>query len=330
MISHDIFRTKGKSTNVLDHMSDSSRSRSRNWVFTLNNPPKPYGLLVVCEARYLVYQLEKGEAGTLHYQGLVTFETLKSFKQVKKNLPDAHLEPMMGTVDEAVHYNTKPHVGCTCKHCAANPERVEGPWVIGEKPMQGRRSDILAVKAKIDSGATEKAIADEFFGTWCRSYRAFERYRRLSSIGRDWQTKVHVFWGPSGSGKSRQALALGGSSQFWVVRPRDSRGGVWWDGYEGQDTVVIDEFYGWMSRDFTQRLCDRYPLVVETKGGAVPFAAKRIIFTSNKPPSLWWKMGLGAMARRLEPPIGEVKFFGLNRDDPFEEANYRTSLVTTE
>jgi len=48
-------------------------------------------------------------------------------------------------------------------------------------------------------------------------------------------------------------------------------------------------------------------LFVETKGGSTFFRAKRIIITSNDPPSKWWpNIGLGAMERRLKPPLGLV------------------------
>jgi len=69
---------------------------------------------------------------------------------------------------------------------------------------------------------------------------------------------------------------------------RDSHSGTWWDGYEGQHTVVIDEFYSWLRYDFFLRLTDRYPLQVETKGGSVHFVSHRIVFTSNTPPSEWY------------------------------------------
>ncbi len=163
----------------------------------------------------------------------------------------------------------------------------------------------------IDEGASEKAIADSCFAVWCRNYRAFSRYRILSTVGRTWQTELLVYWGPPGSGKSAHALELGGESQYWLTPPKHAGGDVWWDGYDGHHTVIIDEFYGWLPRSTLQRLVDRYPFMVETKGGAVPFVAKRIIITSNKPPRMWYtKIGLGAMVRRLAEPIGYVMYVG--------------------
>ena len=59
-------------------MASASTVQTRAWCFTLNNPvrdepvpatedPKQWG------ASYLVYQLEKGESGTPHYQGYLYF-----------------------------------------------------------------------------------------------------------------------------------------------------------------------------------------------------------------------------------------------------------------
>ncbi len=286
--------------------------RHRGFCFTLNNP---VGVIDVSKfgSAYCVYQKEKGEGNTPHFQGFVYFANARTFAQLKKMLPRAHWAIMNGSVQENEHYCSKPIVGCECKHCKDCPARLDGPFRSGERPKgQGTRSDLNSVKEMIDEGKSEVEIARSAFGTWCRYYRAFNRYRILTNIGRTWQTECLVYWGPSGSGKSRHALELGGESQFWLPPPH-ANGSVWWDGYDGQETVVIDEFYGWIRRDVLQRIIDRYPYQVETKGGSVPFVAKRVIITSNKAPEDWYpKAGLGSMARRLVEPIGYVFYVGLS------------------
>ena len=125
---------------------------------------------------------------------------------------------------------------------------------------------------------------------------------------RDWHTVCHVYWGEPGIGKSKRAQFEGGPDAYWLAKPNQRGGALWWDGYVGQDIVVIDDFHGWISRDFMQRLCDRYALNVQTKGGNVPFLAKKIIVTSNLDPIDWWprQYDLGPMARRLTPPLGKI------------------------
>lgn len=65
--------------------------------------------------------------------------------------------------------------------------------------------------------------------------------------------------------------------------------GKWWDGYTGQSTVIVDDFYGWIPLDDFLRITDRYPLLAEIKGSVAQFTARTIIFTSNIPWLQWYK-----------------------------------------
>lgn len=204
---------------------------------------------------------------------------------------------------------------------------MEGPWEYGDEPQQGKRSDLAAIKAAIDEGATVEDIADGWFADWCRYRQSFKEYALLRQTKRNWQTTVTVYWGPSGTGKTRRAAYEAGPDAYWL----NNTGGnvLWWDGYTGQSTVVIDEFYGWIKYTDMLRLVDRYPYAVQVsraapsmstlrkcivligltsqvRGASVNFVAKHIIITSNKPPHQWWAAGLQAMERRLEPPIGTI------------------------
>lgn len=274
-------------------------SRSTNWLFTINNPrnetiPEQW----TNDVKYCMWQAETGENGTPHLQGYLQLKKRSSLGTLKKLDATAHWEIRRGTHQQAVEY------------CSKEQTRTSGPFTYGQPTKgPGQRNDLTALKEALDEGRTEKDIAmdDQLFPVWAKYYRALERYNKLAGKKvRTWPTQTTVYWGPPGTGKSSRALHEGGTDAFWLPKPH-SRGAVWWDGYDGQETVVIDEFYGWIQRDLMCRLCDRYPLFVETKGGSVPFLAKKIIITSNKPPSDWWSsIGLGAMQRRLESPLGSV------------------------
>lgn len=229
----------------------------------------------------------------------------KQLSNIKKNCSaTAHWEARQGTHEQAVAYVSKAET------------RKAGPWEIGEQlaewlnKQQGKRNDLLSLKRKLDEGQTERQIAeaDDTFPAWAKYSRAIARYNMLRRMNeRTWITHTTVYWGPPGTGKTRRALHEAGEGAYWLPKP-ENNGMLWFDGYEGQEVVVIDEFYGWIARDKMQRMCDRYPLLVQTKNGTVPFNPKRIIITSNEHPAAWWpKVGLGAMTRRLEGTYGKIE-----------------------
>lgn len=283
-------------------------TRSRNWVFTLNNPLPTQDLgQVFGDVENIIVakgQMEYPEGGTLHYQGFVCMQNARALSGMKRILAGAHWEVMKGTPHESEEYCSKEDTRFISDHDSF-PSEIPRFFSVGEMPVgrPGARSDLVEVKALLDNGTGMREIADSHFGSYIRYNRGFEKYRQLKQSQRTWVTETTVYFGPPGTGKTRRALAEAGPDAYWLTKPNSNR--AFWDGYDGQENIVIDEFYGWLPINFMKRLCDRYPMQVETKGSAVPFLGKKIWITSNSAPESWWpKVGLGAMARRLRAPLG--------------------------
>lgn len=99
-----------------------------------------------------------------------------------------------------------------------------------------------------------------------------------------------VFWGATGTGKSRRAWDEAGVDAF-VKDPRTKwyfQFNFRWCGYRGQQNVVIDEFRGCIDIAHLLRWLDRYPVLVEVKGGSRPLCATRFWITSNVDPRNWY------------------------------------------
>lgn len=113
------------------------------------------------------------------------------------------------------------------------------------------------------------------------------------------ERKCLVFWGRTGTGKSRRAWEEGGLDAY----PKDPRT-KFWDGYSGQNHVIIDEFRGGIDISHMLRWLDRYPVVVEVKGSATVLKASTIWITSNLDPYYWYpeldEETKQALLRRLE------------------------------
>ncbi len=81
-------------------------SRSRNWVFTLNNYTSN-DINMICTNDYkYVFQKEIGEKGVKHLQGALFYENGRSFAAMKKDFPRMHIE-ICKKKDRAILYCTK-------------------------------------------------------------------------------------------------------------------------------------------------------------------------------------------------------------------------------
>lgn len=79
----------------------------------------------------------------------------------------------------------------------------------------------------------------------------------------------------------------------------------WWDGYEGQDVVLLDDFdkSGACLGHHMKIWADRYACTGEIKGGMIPLNFSKFIITSNYTPSEIWpddEILCQAITRRFE------------------------------
>jgi len=281
------------------------------WLWTLNNPTEEHvPPNVWADVEYTIWQHERGADGTDHIQGYVCFTIPKRLSWIKENCDDrAHWEPRAPNSD---HDSAK-------NYCSKEDTRVGGPWTYGSDAKiprkKGERTDLKRVFELMSTGSSANDIMNtpDLFPVWARYYRAFEKFAMAKEPKRSWITFTQVYWGVSGCGKSRRAhyeaslKADGTVGEPYYVLRKPQGNAVYWDGYNGEKHIVIDEFYGWIPRNQMLVICDRYPTIVDYKGGARNFLATKIWITSNEAPDQWWtRIGLGAMTRRLEGDHGNV------------------------
>lgn len=299
---------------------------SRFWCFTLHPRHNSDGTeqeiqnTLPEKAKYACYQKERGSDGKEHYQGYIEFSDAVAGGQrtswVKDWIPGAHVEIKYAKRESARHYCLKPcSADCKEAHCEEARERRNGriewettkPIELGDIQYgsgQGRRTDWDDVRDAIKNGASFEEIKDINYGLAMKHMRSLKEDIATHQPKRDWKTHVKVIYGDSGTGKSRYCRETYPDA-YWLSK--SSSGNVWWNGYAGQATVVIDDFYGWIPFDYMLHLMDRYPMSGETKGGVVNVAPRNIIITSNKEPQAWYRSVFKqdkqfqiAFSRRLE------------------------------
>jgi len=248
----------------------------KNWCFTINSPvPEDEVKLNTVEVQYMVWQVEAGT--NIHIQGYVQLLSRKTLKGIKQFLvPRGHYEAARGSPEDNRTYCTKPE------------SRVRPGMERGTIITPGQRTDLIQFRDAIKNGATDAQLINDNFNEYVKYHRVVERIRMAFRQPRNWEMDVKVFWGRSGSGKTRRAQEEAGDS-FYFLSKGDNGQITWWDGYEGQNSVIIDDFYGWLPWTFVLRLLDRYPFNVQIKGGSVPFTSHKIFITSNSNPNTWYK-----------------------------------------
>nr|DAW01722.1 MAG TPA: Putative viral replication protein [Cressdnaviricota sp.] len=261
------------------------------WMFTINNPETDVLFAALPEgARYVCWQREVGDQGTPHLQGYIAFARSWNRKRVSALFPRAWLGAARGTEQQAVDYCTKADT------------RVAGPWEFGERKTQGERVDLKplqAATAAIVAGESLRSVDPYVFVKHANGLKALSA---LQAPPRRDNLVVTCIVGGTGVGKTH-----------WVFehfpntfRPHYGNCGLWWDGYAGEDSILLDEYRGQCPLQKLLMILDKYPLMLEIKGGMVAARFTKVFITTNSEPEVWYsgaafshRTEFAALTRRL-------------------------------
>jgi len=263
--------------------SSARSARVRRWMLTWNNPPG-------CDAdfksmvehcpffRGCVFQRERGEQGTVHYQAYLECTRAVGFNTVKQYFKECHIETA-----------TKPALACQ-RYCSKEDSRVSGPYWLNMQQGeagQGKRSDIQDfAKALIDPAQDPRVVmhdAPELVLKFSGGVNRLLFMRPL--VQRTSPRRVIIMVGPTGCGKTRSALTVAGEDFWW--KPAH---GMWFDGYVGQKTAIFDEVTNSdIPLSMLLQLLDRYVFYVPIKGSYTAWTPDTVVLTSNVYPSEWFE-----------------------------------------
>ncbi|WP_445769492.1 hypothetical protein [Rheinheimera sp.] len=241
-------------------------SRSRAYCFTINNyTDEDCDQVQALDAKYVVCGKEVGDKGVPHLQGYVYFHTVKSMLQVSKLLTRAFLASAKGSSAQNQTYCSKDNLWyekgvpplTNKEKGVVEKDRWEAVWSAAK---EGRIDDIPAKiliqnystikRIKKDYMLTPEDLADGVCGLW--------------------------YYGDTGTGKSWTARQENPGA---FIKPVNK----WWDGYTGQDCVIIDDLdddhQGLMH--YLKIWADRYAFKAEEKNGYFFIRPKKIIVTSQ-------------------------------------------------
>lgn len=238
------------------------------WLLTIPEsawvPCLPGGVL------YVRGQKESGsDTGYLHWQVLAVFQRKTTLRQCKSTFGGdvVHAELSRSSAADTYVWKESTRVANT-------------QFEFGTRPIRRNKStDWDRIWELAQAGNLAEMPADIRF----RSYRTIRTIRSDYARPDPMERIGYIFWGPTATGKSRRAWDEAGL-QAYPKNPRTK----WWDGYDGQEHVVIDEFRGAIDISYLLSWVDRYPVLAEVKGASVPLNVKKMWITSNLDPRLWY------------------------------------------
>lgn len=264
--------------------------------------------------RYYIWQQEVGESGTPHIQGyFISTSSIRLTGARSLFTMHPHLEKRSQSHEIARDYCKKATFDGALKN--EHGDEPAGP---------GHRSDCALAAALVVSGQTDSQIAILYPEIFMRNHRGISALRAAinSSSPPALLPNTFLLKGPTGSGKSRFVQEVFGHNCFWFTT---SPSGCWWDGYSGQETIIIDDVKpGTIGYLDLLRMLDRYPCRMAVKTTFTWRAATTInvVLTSNVEIEDWYSLlfekGYGTpyevrrrISTTIEFPIGDVQRLAL-------------------
>lgn len=285
---------------------------SRNFTFTLNNYTDEELELLRIEnlpelVRYVVWGFEIGpECGTPHLQGYIELTDSVRYSKIKSEYPGlkrARFDKRKGTRDQARYYCMKGDQTdgewWTLHATTHEPLRWSGPtfglnakweeygeWEAGG---QGSRNDIKPVIERLKKGDRLSDVAMDNPLIYCKYRNGLKDIAMWVERENTWRFRkmnVHVIWGSAGVGKSKAffdytkkrncCIATLDSNEFPIQL------------YDGEPTLIIDEFSGQVKHSLLLRILDGHQFGVNMKGGARYACWDTVFITSQSPPESWY------------------------------------------
>jgi hypothetical protein len=224
---------------------------------------------------YVSLGWEVGDEGTPHIQGYIHFTSPKHFKTLVTYMGKNHIEKVYGTNQQAIDYTQE------------DSDFTE----IGERPLEkGGRTDLAEFFKAVEDGMTNKELRAEYPSLYGLHYKKVKDIRlelleeRFSKEHRN--VSVYYIYGDSGIGKTRAIYDRFDIHDIYRV-PHYNHG--MFDGYMGEDVLVLDEFTGGIKFTELMQYLDRYPVKLNARYKDPVACFTKVFIISNEPLNEWYQ-----------------------------------------
>lgn len=256
------------------HDEEGLGKKSRNWVFTINNPNKDdeedlENLGKNGEVKWLGFQLEVGASGTKHFQGFLHFHTPRTMGGVSKKIRRAWLAIQSGTDEQCMTY-------------CCNKEKegfLDGPWMIGTPASgQGKRTDLQELVKFMQTGGAISMwmVREKFPFLFLRYSKHIEAFLGTQKKNPLLKKKVELEYITE---EDVEIMSKDWKEdEFMDIYVKDET--KWWDDYMGENIIL---FRDKADIDLIKRMMKGYQIRVEKKGkNSILLHPNRIIVIKDK------------------------------------------------
>ncbi len=273
----------------------ATNPQSRKWMLTINNPQvceldreRIRQILSLFHPSYYCMADEIATTGTYHTHIFLYSTSPIRFNTVKNRFPTAHIEKALGSATQNRDYIQK---GGKWEDDEKAETSVEGTFYeFGTLPSEGEEKDpkMYRLLQNVKEGMSTTDIIDDspsfaFKSREIENLRNTYLHERYKHEKRN--IKVTYLFGASGTGKTSSIYAKHPMSEIYRIIEYNCRNGLRFDGYQGHDVLVFEEFNSQIPIETMLNLLDIYPLMLPARYNDRVACYTQVYITSNN--SLW-------------------------------------------
>lgn len=261
--------------------SKTKDTAGRSWLLTLPEDEYPKEEVENRLSAYaFIGQLERGEQGGSegyrHWQLYIENESQIRFSTLCRKFPKGHFEPRKGTKWQAYRYVTKRD---TSEGVRVQSDGFEIP----DQDTTGKSLSPDTIRQKIieeDVSYRDLLLTERLAPQHVNFARELEQQVLAEKWGNTTRDlRVDYIYGPPGCGKTSGFYKEHGYENVYSVSTYSHP----WDAYNGEDTILMDEFAGQMEFEFLLKLLDRFPLRLPARYADRWAAFTHVVMLSNIP-----------------------------------------------
>lgn len=270
-----------------------NNQQSRKWALVINNPLEAgldhsalVNILQKFSPAYWCMADEVAATGTYHTHVFLYTPSPVRFSTLKNRFPTAHLEKAYGSARENREYIRKEGRWAETDKAETSVEGTFEEWGNLPAEKEEKAPQMFRLVQNIRTGMSTTEIIDDNPGLAFR-VREIDLLRQTLTAEKyaveNRPLEVTYLYGASGTGKTWGIYQKHEAKNICRITNYRATRGISFDGYNGQDILVFEEFSGQIPIEDMLNYLDIYPLYLPARYSDRVACYTQVYITSNLP-----------------------------------------------